>query len=500
MTLNILVGKLKDNISAVVPIVIFVLVLHFTLVPLDGAAILRFMLGAILLIIGLSLFHIGVDLGITPLGSQTGSALVKTNRLPVVLGAGIVLGFLVSIAEPGLLVLADQIELVTTAQIPRTVILVVAPLGLGIMVALGFLRIVYDVSLRTFLLITYAVITILSLFVSPEFFSIAFDASGAATGIIAVPFILALALGVSGLREDSVASEQDSFGLVAIASLGTILSVMTLNILMGAREYATVPLEPLAVQSNSLVGPFLAILPAALRDSFIILSPILIVSLLLQKFLLRLEERAFRRMFKGFIFTLLGLIIFLVAVNGGFMEVGSAIGYRLASLDSKSWLITAAFVLGFLTILAEPAVSVLTQQVEDVTSGAVKRKWVLWALSIGVGGAIALAALRLVVPGLQLWHYLLPGYILALTIMHFVPELFVGMAFDAGGVATGPLTATFLLAFVQGAASAFPGANMLADGFGMIALVFMAPVLTLQTMGFLYQRAARKEEGIVGEY
>ena len=491
--MNALVGLLKDNVKTVIPIAAVVLVLNFTLVPLGFSLIARFLVGAVLIIIGLSLFLLGVDIGITPMGSLTGSSLVMTNKLPVVLLGGLVLGFFISIAEPGLMVLAYQVDFVTLSAISSWMLLIVVSTGLAIMVSLGFLRVVVRMSLKLFLLLSYLVIFVLALFTQPEFLAIAFDSSGATTGILAVPFLLALAVGISRLRKDSVASEEDSFGLVAIASAGAIMSVLVLNIIIGTQEYAVASLEAIEVGNTAILKPFWDFIPTAFQESFVSLLPLTVSLFVLQKILFHLERRQFARMVKGFLYAFIGLIVFLVGVYGGFMEVAGEIGLRLAMLENKVWVVVTAFALGFFTILAEPAVYVLTHTIEDVTSGYVKRKAVGAALSIGVGSAVALAMIRILTPAIELWHILLPSYIIAVGMMYYAPNLFVGIAFDAGGVATGPMTATFILAFVQGAASAFPGANLLRDGFGMIALVATAPIITLQILGFIFQARSKKQ-------
>ena len=491
--MNALVGLLKDNIKTVIPIAAVVLVLNFTLVPLGFSLIARFLVGAVLIIIGLSLFLLGVDIGITPMGSLTGSSLVMTNKLPVVLLGGLVLGFFISIAEPGLMVLAYQVDFVTLSAISSWMLLIVVSTGLAIMVSLGFLRVVARMSLKLFLLLSYLVIFVLALFTQPEFLAIAFDSSGATTGILAVPFLLALAVGISRLRKDSVASEEDSFGLVAIASAGAIMSVLVLNIIIGTQEYAVASLEAIEVGNTAILKPFWDFIPTAFQESFVSLLPLTVSLFVLQKVLFHLERRQFARLVKGFLYAFIGLIVFLVGVYGGFMEVAGEIGLRLAMLENKVWVVVTAFALGFFTILAEPAVYVLTHTIEEVTSGYVKRKAVGAALSIGVGSAVALAMIRILTPAMELWHILLPSYIIAVGMMYYAPNLFVGIAFDAGGVATGPMTATFILAFVQGAASAFPGANLLRDGFGMIALVATAPIITLQILGFIFQARSKKQ-------
>ena len=244
--------------------------------------------------------------------------------------------------------------------------------------------------------------------------------------------------------------------------------------------------------SASIINPFIQNIPKITGEVFLALLPILVVFIVSQIISLKLSKKAVRKILFGILFTFFGLILFLLGVNAGFMDLGSVAGYNIASLDNKAYVIIIGFILGFVTILAEPAVYVLTHQVEDVTSGYVKRSIVMIALSIGVGFSVALSVVRILVPGLQLWHYLLPGYIISIAMTYFVPKLFVGIAFDSGGVASGPMTATFILAYAQGAAEAVEGANVLVDGFGMIAMVAMTPLIALQLLGLMFKMKSKK--------
>lgn len=490
--MGILAEKFKEILFSVLPVTIIVLLLNFTLIPLDFTLIIRFIIGALVIILGLTIFLIGVDIGITPLGNLVGSVLVKTNKLWIVITVGLILGFFISIAEPGLLVLANQIDLVTAGEISRFSILLVVSLGLAVMVAFGLVRLVYNIPLYKVLTFLYAITFILALFSSSEFLAISFDASGATTGILAVPFILALAIGISALKKDSKSSEKDSFGLIAIASVGAIISVMILNIFTKTGEFSA-KLNFSIPETTSIINPFIQVIPYILRKSIIALLPLLIILIILQLIAFKLSKRVLTRMIKGFVYAFIGLLLFLTGVNAGFMDVGSLLGYNIAALGNNFYVVGLGFLLGVVTILAEPAVYVLTYQIEDVTSGYVKRNAVLIALSIGVGIAVALSMLRIIVPQIQLWHYLLPGYLISIVMTYYVPKLFVGIAFDAGGVATGPMTATFILAFTQGVAEAVEGANILVDGFGMISMVALTPIITLQILGFMFNIKAKKE-------
>ena len=494
--MNILVSYLKDNTQAVVPIVIIVMLLNFTLVPLAAPVVVRFLVGALTLIIGLSIFLVGVEIGITPMGTRTGSSLVKTNKLWLFLLGGGLLGFFVSMAEPGLLVLVNQIEYVTAGGIKASTLLAWVPTGFAIMVAMGFARVLLGFSIKIFFAVGYGLIMLLAWFTSrtsPEFLAISFDSSGSITGILVVPFIMALAVGISRMRKDSKQAEEDSFGLIGAGAIGPILAVMILNLITPAQQYPVISLEPAVAEAGSIMSAFWSIIPEAFKNSVTALLPLAVSLLILQRVLLKFEKKQFSRVLKGFAYTLLGVFLFFMGVNGGFMEVGSQLGYLLASLDNKFWLLLVSFVLGFVTILAEPSVHVLTNQIEEVTSGYVKRKAVAASLSIGVGSAILLSAIRILVPWLSLWHLLLPGYLIAIVMIYFAPNLFVGIGFDAGSVATGPLTTTFILAFTQGAASAFPGADLLRDGLGMIALVAMMGIITLLGLGVVFGVKSRKQ-------
>ncbi len=491
--MTVLFNKFKENFFAVGPIVLIVLILHFTISPISTPLLVKFIIGSVFVVLGLSIFLMGIDIGITPLGHLTGQALAKSNKLLLVIVAGLVLGFFVSIAEPGLLVLANQVDEVTSGTISSVVILVVVSVGLAVMVALGFIRIFYNVPLYKILFVLYLLIFGIAIFTSPEFLAVAFDASGATTGILAVPFILSLSVGISALKKDSKASEKDSFGLVAIASTGAILSVMLLNIISNTTEFS-VGLGSAKSEATSVFGAFLAIAPGTLTEGILALLPLLVAFLVLQLLWFKLDKKASKKILKGFLYAFLGLILFFLGVNAGFMEVGIILGSQLASMESSVFVIVVGFVIGFVTIAAEPAVYVLTYQIEDVTSRYVRRKSVLIALTIGVGLAVALSVVRILVPAIQLWHYLLPGYIIAIALSFIVPKLFVGIAFDAGGVATGPMTATFILAYTQGVADTFEGASLLVDGFGMISMVALFPIITLEILGLLYKVKSRKSE------
>lgn len=483
--MNILFEKFKEVLVSVLPITLIVVMLSFTLVPIDTPIMLRFLLGAFLIVVGLTIFLFGVDLGITPIGSLMGTHIAKSNKVSIVILSGLILGFFISVAEPDLHILAGQVALVSANVITKTEIILCVSVGIALLLTVGFLRIIYNKSLSLLLTLIYGVILIVSFFSSQEFLAISFDASGATTGALTVPFILALALGISSLKKGK-ASEDDSFGLVGIASTGAILAVMIMSVLKGTKEISG-SLDNSLSASTAVILPFINKLPTILYEVVLALLPIVTIFIVFQVISFKLKKKPLKRIIKGLVYTLIGLVLFLTGVNAGFMDVGTLVGYNIASIDNKAVLIAIGALLGLVVILAEPAVYVLTKQIEDVTSGYLKRKVVLVALSLGVSLAVGLSMLRIIVPEIKLWHYLLPGYILAVVLSYLVPKLFVGMSFDSGGVSSGPMTATFILAFAQGAAESIEGANVLVDGFGLIAMVALMPIIALEILGLIFK-------------
>ena len=485
--MQVLYNKLKEVIMAVLPIVGIVVLLNFTITPLESEQLASFLLGAVLVISGLTLFLFGVDLGISPIGRYIGGAVVKKNSLWILAASGLILGFLISVAEPDLHILANQVDLATGGMLPKLQLVVMVSIGIAVMLTLGFIRIVYNISLKVILSLLYGLVLIGGILAPKELLAIAFDSSGATTGAMTVPFILALALGISALRKDSKSSEADSFGLVGISSVGAILAVMVMSIFSkgGISEAA----DHAASHGAATIFETLLIISG---EVLLALAPIFLVFLIVYKTSLNISKRKFRNIVVGLVYTFLGLVMFLAGVNTGFMEVGRKVGFEAMLNGGGMVVIGIGFVLGLVTILAEPAVYILTHQIEEVTSGFIKRKSVMTALSLGVGLAVALSMARIVIGPLELWHILIPGYLIAIGLMFFVPELFVGIAFDSGGVASGPMTATFILAFAQGAASAAEGADVLADGFGVIALVAMTPLIALQILGFIFHVKSKK--------
>lgn len=467
-----------------------VLLLGCTVAPLGFTMLTRFGIGGLLLIVGLTLFLQGVEIGIQPMGEQCGSALTRRRNLPLILGVSFVIGFIVTAAEPDIQVFVDQVKGVFPAVKKLMATFSIAT-GVGLFMVIGLLRTVLNLSIKVTLALSYAALLAVALCAPPAFLGVAFDSGGATTGPMTVPFIMALGLGVSAVR----AGGDSSFGLTGIASVGPMLAVLVYSLLLGTEgtETAAAAASEAVSHGGGLLAPFGAIAKSVLKEALSSIAPLYGLFLIFQAFLLRNPRVLFLRMTVGFVYALVGLSLFLIGVHGGFSEAGAELGQRLGMAAANGgWrfalLIATGLVLGAIIVCAEPAVWVLSEQVEQISGGTIRRKTLLLFLSVGTALAIGLAMWR-AVSGFPLAYLLLPGYALAMLLMVRTPSLFCGIAFDSGGVASGPLTSTFILSFTLGAASGGAGGS---DTFGVIALVAMMPLIAIQFMGILYERARRK--------
>lgn len=485
--MNILLEKLKEVLSAVLPVVALVILMNFAFGGiLDYHIFIRFLFASFILIVGLAIFLFGIEQGISPIGRELGSAVTLKNSVWFLAVAGIVLGFLISIAEADLHILGEQVEAVTAGVMTKMQLVLVVSVGVAVFVSLGLLRILFKVRQRTAFTLSYILIGILAFLSTESFIAVAFDSSGATTGAITVPFILALAMGVSRMKKDSVAAESDSFGLVGMASAGAIVSVLFMSVFNRVNELSESGSAITSTGfSTDIFAPFAENFVPVIKDSALSLFPLVIVFLLANFIFMHINKKELVKILKGSIITLVGLFVFMLGVQSGFLDVGFLIGEHIGNLQNLPLTLLIGALIGMVVVLAEPAVYVLTHQIEYVTAGAIRRKLVLLFLAIGVSLFVMLSMLRIMLPSFKLWHILLPGYIISIILTFFVPDLFVGMAFDAGGVASGPMTATFILSFAQGLAGATPTAHVVIDGFGVIAAVALAPVLSLQILGLI---------------
>jgi len=490
--MNVLTEKFKEVLFSVLPIAVLIGCLNLFFVRVEYAFFVQFLIGVLFICIGLTIFLFGIDIGITPIGDSMGQFITAKNKIGLVIIGALILGFFISIAEPDLQILGSQVMQVTKGAIPQTTLIIIVSIGVAVFLAIGLLSIVYHIPQHKIFTLAYVLIFICSLFSVREGISIAFDSSGATTGAITVPFILAIAAGVSRMKKNSIASETDSFGLVGMVSAGAILSVLAITLIrrLPAFDEALSISEPEA--GSSLFAVLADSIIHAASESVLSLLPIAVIFLSVNAVSLKLKTNILVSIIKGMIITFTGLTLFLAGVKAGFLDFGFIIGHRIGERAGFPVILIIGALIGCVVILAEPAVYVLTKQIETVSAGYIPRKLVLIFLAIGVSLATLLSMLRIIVPAFQLWHILLPGYVIALTLSWIVPELFVGMAFDAGGVASGPMTATFVLSFAQGVAAATPHANVLIDGFGIIAAVALAPVISLQVLGLIFYLKQRK--------
>lgn len=471
-------GKLKEVVVSVLPITVIVLILHFTIAPLAPGMLPQFVIGALLLIVGLALFLMGTDIGVLPIGQLMGGAIMKNKRLVFMLAASFLIGFMITLAEPDLHVLGDQLGKINP-DIPKSMLLVVVSVGVGFFVSVGLLRTVFNLSLKTILFFGYVLVFILALFTSPYVLPVSFDSGGVTTGSMTVPFIMALCIGMAqirpGLNKDS---EEDSFGLVGLMSLGPIISTLVLGIIF-KDDMSNALYE---VEGLSSMGE---LLPRLVMEVAVALLPMIVIFLLFQFIFLKLPPRRVLRMGVGMIYTYLGLVVFLLGVNYGFLPAGSFLGETLALLSYNWIIVPVGVLLGLTIVLAEPAVWVLTQQIEKITAGLISKRAMLSTLSIGIAVAVGLAMLR-IYTGLNILWFLVPGYLIALVLMRYVDTIFTAIAFDSGGVASGVMASTFILPFALGACAAL-GGNVLTDAFGAVAMIAMIPLIAIQLLGLVFR-------------
>ena len=483
-TRTLLTEKIRESLVSVLPIIAIVTVLCLFLVPMQPNLLLTFLIGALMIVVGLGLFSLGAERSMTIIGNKIGTALTKIGKLPVILLVAFALGVAVTVAEPDLQVLAD-----TVPNIDKTVLLLAVGIGVGIFMVVCMLRILYGINLRWVLLGCYVVIFALAAFTDRDFLCIAFDSGGVTTGPMTVPFILALGVGISHVRSDRQA-EADSFGLVSLCSIGPILSVLLLGF-FSEDSGGTAEITRVSFDSTTGIGTaFVQALPVYMKEMAMAMLPIVAIFVLFQLFVFRMNTRSFGKIFVGILYTYIGLVLFLAGVNVGFSSLGAELGAALVESGKEWLLIPLAAVLGWFIISAEPAVAVLEKQIEEVSAGTIPGKAIKLSLSIAIALAMALAMLR-VVTGISILWFLVPGYAIALGLSFFVPNIYTAIAFDSGGVASGPMTATFMLQFMVGVSIAL-GGNVLTDAFGIVAMVAMMPLLSIQVVGFYYQRKAEK--------
>ena len=473
-------AKIREALLSALPVTVVVYLLSLTpILDLTAVELITFTVGAVLLVLGIGLFSLGADIAMTPMGTQVGSGLSRQRKLGLLCGVCFLLGMLITIAEPDLQVLANQVSTVMNG----TVLICCVGLGVGAFLVLSILKIVFQRSLSQILMLFYMLLFALSLILvvngNGALLSVAFDSGGVTTGPITVPFIMALGVGIAGVLGDR-RSRENSFGLVSLCSVGPVLAVLLLGIFSSNDLSYAVPDYTV---SEDIAGAFASTALHTCKEVAAALGMIVGVFLICCLLFLKLSKRSGRRIALGVVFTYIGLVLFLTGINVGFMPIGFRIGQALAR-GSKVFLVCFGFVIGVLVVLAEPAIHVLNAQVEDVTDGLVNRKAMMVGLCVGVGSALALSMLRIIYD-FSLVYYVVPGYFVSLLLSLFVPPVYTAIAFDSGGVASGPMTSGFLLPLAIGVCVELQGGEaVLRDAFGMVALVAMAPLITIQLLGF----------------
>ncbi len=478
---TIISEKVKEAFSSVLPITLIVLLLCFTIVPIESGMFLAFVLGAVFVIVGMGLFTLGADTAMTPIGEYVGTSVMKTKKIWIIIPICFIVGVMITIAEPDLQVLGSQLE---NAVNPWTLILAVGA-GVGVFLVVAFLRVVLKIRMSLLLVICYVAVFVLSFFVPEVFVPLAFDSGGVTTGPMSVPFIIAIGTGVASMRSDKSA-ETDGFGFTALCSVGPILAVMILGIIIKPENIEPVNSTITQIEnSKDLLNAYLVSFPHYLKEVAIALAPIVGFFVIFQLFGQKLSKERIIRIFVGVLYTYVGLVLFLMGVNVGFLPVGSYLGKAIGELSYNWIIVPIGMVIGFFVVAAEPAVHVLTKQVYEITSGAIPKKALSTSLMIGVACSVGLAMLRIILH-IPIMYFLIPGYLIALVLTFIVPDMFTAIAFDSGGVASGAMTASFLMPLALGLCSTV-GGNVATEGFGVVAMVAMTPLIAIQILGLVYK-------------
>ena len=472
---NVIKEKMRESVASVLPIAAIVAILCLFLVPVNNGLLLSFVLGTAMIIVGMCLFTIGSELSMTQIGTHIGSKMTKSRKLWLIILLSFILGIAITVAEPDLQVLATN-----APSIDTTVLILTVSVGVGLFLVVSMLRIFFRVPFKWLLIGFYAVVFLLAALSDTSFLSVAFDSGGVTTGPMTVPFIMALGVGVASIRSDEKA-KSDSFGLVALCSIGPILSVLLLGFIYSTDAGSTTLELNNFATSTELGFGYLKSFPNYMLEVAVALLPIFLFFILFQIFSLKLEKRPLNKIIVGILYTYVGLVLFLTGVNVGFSSLGHVLGGEMINNGLKWLLIPLSMLMGWFIIKAEPAVHVLNRQVFELSAGAISEKTMGTTLSIGIAIAMGLAMTR-VITGISILWFILPGYLIALLLAFVVPPTFTAIAFDAGGVASGPMTATFMLPFAMGACEAL-GGNVMTDAFGLVAMVAMMPLITVQVMG-----------------
>lgn len=480
--------KIKEAFSSVLPVAIVILILCVTLTPIDSGTFLAFILGCFLAVVGMGIFTLGADNAMTPMGQYISASVIKTKKLWIMLPLFFLVGVFITISEPDLQVLAGELN----ETINSTVLLVVVGVGVGVFLVIAFLRIVLNIKLKIILIICYFAVFVMSFFVPENFIPLAFDSGGVTTGPMSVPFIIAMGTGVVYLRSDKSA-EEDGFGLTALCSVGPIIAVMLLGIIYKPETISVSGGETFDIaNSKDLFSVYASKTPEYLKQVGLALLPIVAFYFVVKIFGGKVSSGELLKIIVGILYTYIGLVMFLLGVNCGFLPVGTIIGKTLG-LSAYAWVaVPIGMVLGFFVVGAEPAVHVLTEQVYEITGGAMPKKALQLSLMWGVAVSIGLVFIRIYF-AIPVLYFLVPGYAIALILMFFVPDMFSAIAFDSGGVASGAMTAGFLMPMALGFCTSL-GRDLGTEGFGLVAFVAMTPLIAIQVLGLIFKIKSAKSK------
>lgn len=484
--------KIIESLTSILPIALIVLVLSVAFVPMDTGTFVLFLVGVFLLIVGLGSFMLGADMSMLVIGEKIGATMTHSRKIWLIALLSFVIGIIVTIAEPDLQILAEQVPAIAQkTPLGNYLLILTVAIGVGFFLTIGMLRIVFHVPLHLLLIVFYFVAFVLSIFVSPDFWAVSFDSGGVTTGPMTVPFIMSLGVGVASIRGGK-GSKNDSFGLVAFSSVGPIIAVLILGIIFDIHDVEyTVEVLSSPTDTRGIFFEYLRGFGDYAAEVAIALSPIVAFFILFQIAARVFRKRQIVRIIIGFVYTFVGLAIFLTGANVGFMPVGRLVGQGLAELWGGWLLIPVGMIIGYFVVAAEPAVHVLNKQVERMSAGAISASAMMKGLCVGVCISIGLAMVR-ILTGLNIMWVLIPGYVIALVLTFFTPPIFTGIAFDSGGVASGAMVSSFVLPLAIGACSVLDPAAIMTQAFGCVAFVALTPLITIQILGIAYKRKTSK--------
>jgi len=470
-------SKIIEAFYSIFPITLIVLILSLTLAPIDTTTLFKLVVGAFCLIFGIALFTLGAEGSMSPMGEQMGSGLSKKNKIWFTLFTALVIGLLITLAEPDLAILSGQVN-----GLNPWVFRIVVAIGIGLFLLLGILRTLFKIKMNIIFTIGYAIIFILVIFAPQKLWALAFDSSAVTTGAISVPFLLAFGLGITAVR--SQGKDNDSFGLMGICSIGPIITVLIMSLFTNVDKLTLA--EAGQVGTTGVLEDLGHLIPEFLEEMAISILPIVAIYMLFQLFMLKLPWFKVAKVGMNLLYTYIGIVIFLVGVNLGYLPLATTLGESI-NANHKELLIPIGLILGYFIISAEPAVHVLKKQVEEITGGAIKQKVIVFAMSIGVALSVGLAVLRSIYD-INILYFVLPAFAISIALSFFNPQIFTAIAFDSGGVATGAMAVSFILPFMKGISEGFE------YSFGTLALMSAFPVLAVQILGCVYKVATKKAE------